>query len=117
MGEFRYVGTDKLKTMGRAACKTAVQISSRELKTAVITDTPVDKGTLAGSTRVIPTKMDGNTALGGVRQGGAKAWYAVIVHNKWSHRGPARQVEVPLIRHRARHVAILAAAGRKVFGR
>lgn len=119
MGSFRYVGNQELRARVIAGMRSGNSKSCVELKAKVIEATPVDSGGLAGSTRVIATRVEGNMVVGGVEQGtGPSEEYAVIVHDRWSRRGgggPAREVEGPLLQHRGRHVVLIAAGVKRAL--
>lgn len=119
MGEFRYIGNQALRARVMSGMRSGNSKSCVELKAKVIEATPVESGELAASTRVISTRVEGNTVVGGVEQGaGPSGEYAVIVHDKWSRRGgggPAREVEGPLIQHRGRHVLLIAAGVKRAL--
>jgi hypothetical protein len=116
MGEFRYVGTERLIAKARGACREAVKESTRELAAAVRVETPKLTGDLAATTRAEGPRTAGDTVTGVVRQGQGLD-YGVPVHQHWSGqlRSPARQVQIPLLRHRLRHLELLRLAGKKVF--
>jgi hypothetical protein len=117
VGEFRYIGTNELHRRGTLAVREAVRISLRELKGKVIVDSPVDTGTMEGTTRIQGPWTGGFVTRGRVIQGGGAASYTTIVHQKWSHKGygPARQVQRPLLRHIARHLELLRISARDAF--
>lgn len=140
MTTFRYIGLPVLLGRAKAAALAGVTASADELADRIRDEVPRGAtDALHGSVRVdgIETTVDSVTAT--VAAGGGEAWYAIIVHEgavaheirpvegalqiggefagRVHHPGltGTKFVEGPLLSHRVRHVALLAAAARKAF--